>query len=171
MLVQQRVRLFVITLSNPLPDGSFILKVKKLYQVEISFHFLIILQMWIRRKHETLSPWEDHQCRVNLWNLGLWRHAPYISEQALIRFLYLRRERLTISNLSFMHKVHDGLPQVFIDPIGFTLAKTSNFIVSRHCCGVGFWSKCVTKWAAKVSEFLSCYTFCAIAWKYCSILF
>ena len=114
-----------------------------------SDHYLIR----IRRKNETLSPWEDHQCRVNLWNLGSWRHAPYISEHALISFPYLRRERITISYLSCMDKVHEYLLQVFIDPIGFTLYKISNLIISRHCCGVGFWSKCWAKWAAKVSEF------------------
>ena len=99
-------------------------------------------------KHETLSPWEDHKFRVNLRNLGLWRHAPYIYEQVLIRFTYLSRERLTISNLYFMHKVHESLLLVFIDPIGFTFDNISNFIISRHCCGVGFWSKCWAKWAA-----------------------
>ena len=49
-MVQQKVMLFVVTLSNPLPDGSSISKVKKLFQIEISFHFLIIIQMRIRRK-------------------------------------------------------------------------------------------------------------------------
>ena len=53
-LVQQMVRLFVITLSNPLLDGSFISKIKKLFQIEISFHFLIILQCEYIEKHETL---------------------------------------------------------------------------------------------------------------------
>ena len=84
-------------------------KSKKLFQTEISFHFLIIIQCNYVEKHETLSPLEDHQWPVNLWKIGLWRHAPYISEEVLIRFPYLRCERLTISNLCFMHKVHDGL--------------------------------------------------------------
>ena len=34
------------------------------------------------------------------------------------KFPYLRREWLTISNISFIHKVHEDLVQVFIDLIG-----------------------------------------------------
>ena len=41
--VQQIARLFFITLSNPLPDGSSISKIKKLFQIEISFRSQIIL--------------------------------------------------------------------------------------------------------------------------------
>ena len=87
------------------------------------------------------------------------------------QFPYLRREWRTISNISFVHKVHEDLLQVFIDPIGLTLDKIPNFIISRHCCWVGFCSKCWAKWAAKVCEFFSCFIFCAISWKCCSILF
>ena len=115
----------------------------------LSDHYLI----QIRIKSGTFLPWKYHQCRVNLWNLGLWRHAPYISEQVFISYPYLRCEELTISNLSFVHNVHEDLIQVFIDLIGFTLDEISNFVISRHCCGVSFWSKRWAKWAAKVSEF------------------
>ena len=49
-LKDKGVRLFVITLSNPLPDGSSISNIKKSFQIEISFYFLIIPQMRIRIK-------------------------------------------------------------------------------------------------------------------------
>ena len=134
------MRLFVITLSNPLLDGSSMSKIKNNY---FKWKYLSVLRsfLWFEyvEKHETLSPLEYHQCRVNQWNLRSWRHAPYISEQALIHFPYLRRELLTIYNLSFMHKVHESLLQMFIDLIEFTLDKIYNFIISRHCCGVCFW--------------------------------
>ena len=39
-LVQQRVRLFVITLSNPLPDSSYISKIKNIY---FKWKFLSVL--------------------------------------------------------------------------------------------------------------------------------
>ena len=32
---------------------------------------------------------EDHQWWVNLWNLGMWKHALYTSEQVLIVCIYL----------------------------------------------------------------------------------
>ena len=38
-----------------------------------------------------------------------------------------------------MHNLHEYLPQVFIDLIGFTLEMIKNLIISRHCCGVDFW--------------------------------
>ena len=50
LLFHQGVRLFVITLSNPLPDGYSISKIKKIFQIEFNFHFLIIFQMRIHRK-------------------------------------------------------------------------------------------------------------------------
>ena len=43
-----------------------------------------------------------------------------------------------ISNLSLMHNVHEDLLRVFIDLIGFTAERISNFIISRHCCGSVF---------------------------------
>ena len=43
LLVQKIVRLFVITLNNPLPDGSSISKIKNIFQIEISFRSQIIL--------------------------------------------------------------------------------------------------------------------------------
>ena len=107
----------------------------------------------IHGKIKTLLPWEDNQCRLNLWNLGLRRYALYTSEQPLINFPYIRCDRITIYNLSFMHNVHDNFLQVFINPIGINVEIISDLIISRHCCGVGFWSKCWARWAAKVSEF------------------
>ena len=131
-LVQQRVRLFFTTLSNPLPDGSSISKIENIYFKWKSLYVLrSLLSFKYVEKHETLSPWEDHQFRVNLWNLRLWRHALYISKHGKISFLYLRHEQLTIYNISFMHKVYESLLQVFIEPIGFTLDKILNFIF--HC--------------------------------------
>ena len=54
---------------------------------------------WIRRKIETILPWGDHQCQVNLWKFRLWWHYPYTSEQVLINFPHLCREQLIIPNL------------------------------------------------------------------------
>ena len=54
MLSHQIVRLFFITLSNPLPDGSSISKIKKLFQMEIYFCSQIILYLEYVEKHETL---------------------------------------------------------------------------------------------------------------------
>ena len=114
---------------------------------------------------------EDYQCWVNLWNLGMWRHAPYNSEQELIIRLYLRRELSIISIISFIHSVQGDLSQVFIEPIGFTLESIPKDITLRHCCGLGFCVKCLPKWAAKESELLLFATFCAISWKCFSIPF
>ena len=51
MLVQQIVKLFFITLSNPLPDGSSIYKIKKyIFQMEMSFRSQIIPLIRIRGK-------------------------------------------------------------------------------------------------------------------------
>ena len=73
--------------------------------------------------------------------------------------MYLRRERLIISNPYFMDNVHYDLIQVFVYPIGVIVESISNFIISWHCCAVSFWSKFWAKWAAKVSDFLSHCTF------------
>ena len=47
-------------------------------------------------------------------------------------------EWLHISNLSLTHNVHDNLTQVFINPMGFTVERISNIIISQHFCGVDF---------------------------------
>ena len=70
---------------------------------------------------------------------------PYTSEQALIIQLYLRRELSIISILSFIHSVQDDLPQVFIEPIGFTVEIIPKDIILRHSCGLGFCVKCLAK--------------------------
>ena len=128
-------------------------KSNKFLQIEISSHYQVIPWVKYVDKLETLPPWEDYKFRVNIWNLGLLRHAPYTYDLALINFLHLHRDRLVIYNLSFMQNVHEYLLRVFIKPKGFTVESISNLNISRHCCGVGFWSKCWARWAAKVSEF------------------
>ena len=95
----------------------------------------------------------------------------YTYEQALFNFPYLRLNRLMIYNISFVHNLHEYSLQVLIDSIGFTVERISNFIISRHCYRVSFWSKCWAKWATKVSEFLSYHTIWATSWKCCYILF
>ena len=92
-----------------------------------------------------IFPLEDYQCQVQLWSLILGWHATYASIQALIIFPYLRYEQLIISYLFIVHNVHNDLPQVFTKPIGFTTEGNQNFIISWHCCGVGFWLKCWAK--------------------------
>ena len=52
-----------------------------------------------------------------------------------------------------MHNIHEYLIQVFINMVGFTVERIPKFVISQHCCGVVFWSKCWAKWAAKVSDF------------------
>ena len=123
------------------------------------------------KKLETISPWENHQCRLNQRNLGLRCHATYASEHALTNFPYLRHERLMIYNIYLMHNVHENLLQVFVNPVEFTVERMLNFIISQHCCGFGFWSKRWAKRAAKVSEFLSYCTFWSKSWKCFSIIF
>ena len=103
-IFHQRVSLFVIKLINPLPHGSSIAIIKTIFQIWISFHYQVIPQVGYVEKHETLSPWEDHQCRANPWNLRWWRHAPCTSERSLINFFYLHRELLIITILYFMIK-------------------------------------------------------------------
>ena len=113
-----------------------------------SFSFLVNFcfgQFWKNQISRLFHLSEDHQCWVNLWNLGMCLHAPYTSEQALIIRLYLRRELSIISILSFIHNVQDDLPQVFIEPIGFTVEIISKDIISRHSCGLGFCVKCLAK--------------------------
>ena len=84
------------------------------------------LKMKYVKKLDTISPWEYHKCLLNLWNLILWWHALYNYEQELIKLPYLNREWLISSNLHLMHSVHDTLPQISIDPIGFTVEKNRN---------------------------------------------
>ena len=43
-----------------------------------------------------------------------------------------------IYNIYFIHNVHEDSLQLFIDPIGFTVERISNFVISRNCSGVGF---------------------------------
>ena len=62
------------------------------------------------------------------------RHAPCNSDQALIIWLYLRRELSIIYVLSFIHSVQDNLPQVFIEPVGFTAEIILKEIISRQSC-------------------------------------
>ena len=63
---------------------------------------------------------------------------PVHSEQALINWIYLCHEQLIITVLYFMQTVQDGLPQVFIKPIGFTIETLSKDIIYRHFCGLSF---------------------------------
>ena len=119
----------------------------------------------------TLSSWEDHQCWVNLWNLVLWWHDLYISEQYWINFPYLGCEWMLIYNLSFIHSIHDGLLQVFIILIWVIVERFLNLMLSEHSCGVGFWLIYWAKWATEVSKFPSYCTFWSTSYKCCSILF
>ena len=84
----------------------------------------------------------------------MWWHATYTSEQALIIRMYLCCELSIISILSFIHSVQHDLPQVFIEPIRFTVESISKDIISRHCCGLGFCVKFLAKWAAVDSKFI-----------------
>ena len=95
---------------------------------------------------------EDHQCWVNLWNIGMWQRALYTSEQTLIFWLYLCCELSIISLLYFIHSLQDDLPQVFIELIGFTVESISKDLILRHSCGLGFCVKCLAKWAQKSHE-------------------
>ena len=115
--------------------------------------------------------YEDHQFRVNIQNTGIWQHSTYTSKQALINWIYLCHERSIISILYFMQSVQDNLTHVFTKPIGFTKESILKEVISRHCCGLGFWVKDWAKWAAKYSKLLSYSTFWATSWKYCSIIF
>ena len=78
-----------------------------------------------------------HQFQVNLWDIVIWWHASYASDQALINWEYLHREQLTIFILYFMHSVHDNLSSSFIEPIGFTVQIISTFIILWHFFGLG----------------------------------
>ena len=121
-----------------------------------SFSFQSI---WKIRNSRLFHLSEDHQCWVNLWNIGVWRHTTYTSEQALIIRLYLRRVFSIISFFSFIRSVQDDLPQIFIEPIGFTVENILKDIILRHCCGLGLCIKCLAKWAVKESKFLLFTTF------------
>ena len=118
-----------------------------------------------------LPLYKDHQCRVNLCNLGTWRHASYASDQASINRLYLRRESSIILIPYFMQIIQDRSPEVFIEQAGFTVESISKDIIVRHCCALGFLPKCWAKWAAKEFKLLSHYTFWGTSWKCCSVLF
>ena len=69
--------------------------------------FSVETLIWKCWKPQLFCLSEDHQCRVKPWNLGIWRHAPYTSEQVLINliifmlvivlFLALLRIKLTQS--------------------------------------------------------------------------
>ena len=75
-----------------------------------------------------------------------------------------------ISTLSFLHIVHDDLPRVFIEPIGFTTF-FPKYIILRYCCGRGFCVNLLAKWSEKESELLSWMKFWATSRNFCSALF
>ena len=54
----------------------------------------------------------------------------------------IRYELSTIFIISFVQSVQDGLSQVFIEPIVFTVENISDEIISQHCCGIRFCVKC-----------------------------
>ena len=111
-------------------------------------------RFWKIRNSRIFHLLDNHQCWVNLLNLGKWRHALCTSEQALIIRMYLCCELSIISILYFIHSVQDHLPHVFIEPIGFTVKSISKDIISRHYCGIGFCVKCLAKRSATEYEFL-----------------
>ena len=67
--------------------------------------------------------------------------------------IHISCEVSIISILYFIHSVQDDLPQVFIEAIGFTVDSILKNIISRHCCGLGFYVKCLVKLTAKESKF------------------
>ena len=103
--------------------------------------------------------YKDHRFQVNLWNIGIWRHALYTSKQVLIYRLNLRHELSIIWIISLIQTVQDDLPQVSIKPIGFTVEIILKDIILLHCCGLVFCVKCLSKWAAKESKLSSCINF------------
>ena len=94
--------------------------------------------IWKTQNSQLSHLLEDHKWWVNLWNIGIWWHALYTSEKALINWLYLCRELSIIYLLYFIHSVHNNLSQVFIKPIGFTVESILKDIISQHCCGLVF---------------------------------
>ena len=114
---------------------------------------------------------EDHPLWVNLWNIGIWWHALWTFKQALVNWMKLRHELSIISIIYFIYSVQDNQPQVFIEPIWFTVESISKDIILQNCCGLGFCVKHLAKLSAKDSKLLSFMTFWSPCWKGCSILF
>ena len=72
--------------------------------------------------------------------------------------------------LSFMHSIHDNLPQDFIGPIGFYCRN----YVKMHDCMKLLWTflvRCWEKWSVKDSYFPLYCKFWAIFWNCCYIWF
>ena len=106
-------------------------------------------------KFVTFHLLEDHQCWVNLWNIGMWKHATYTYEQALIIRLYLSFKLSIIFILSFIHIVQYNLPQVLIESIRFIV----------HSCGLGSCVKCLATWSVKESDFYLSWIFGPRLWS------
>ena len=103
---------------------------------------------------------KDHQCRLNPWNIIIWWHASYTSDQALINWLYLHHKKFRILILYFLHIVYENFLQYFINPVEFT-------------CKTILWTwifgKMLSKWETKYSEFSSRCTFWDTSWNFCSV--
>ena len=56
-------------------------------------------------------------------------HSPYTSNQVLTNQLNIHHELSNILIPSFIQSVHDNLPQVFIEPIGFTVESIPKDII------------------------------------------
>ena len=70
------------------------------------FYFYLI---WKIRNSPLFHLSENHQCWVNLWNIGMQRNVLYTSEQALIIWLYLRHELSIVSILFFSYIVYNTI--------------------------------------------------------------
>ena len=142
----------------------------KIYPISRNQFFLLI-KFGKFDIHDIFQLSEDSQCWLNLRNIGIWRHAQYTSDQLLIIWLYLCCKLSIISILYIIHSVRDNLPQVYIEPIGFTVESISKDIILRHCCGLDFCVKCSAKWAVKESKIWLFISFRGTSWKCCSIVF
>ena len=97
------------------------------------------------------------ECCSNLWNLGLWWHAPYTSLHLLIIPFGWNLHIFTIARRSLAHNLHFLVPNVLTQAKGFpfqiisTVKSTLSLIVFFSVfAGTRF-----AKWAAKESDFSS----------------
>ena len=116
-------------------------------------------------KTQNFRPHKDHQCGVNLWNIGIWHNDSYNSAWELINQIYVDFEQLIVSIIYSVQVVQDNLTQISIHPKGWTIEIILKDIIIQHFCGLHFLLKCWAKWGTREFKLLSLFTFWDTFWR------